>query len=63
MADTMTERDRLISRLRAASSRTEIQYRVLETIRDSLRQRQISPATALQWLREEGLADQREEAH
>ena len=63
MADTMTERDRLISRLRAASSRTEIQYRVLETIRDSLRHRQISPATALQWLREEGLADQLEEAH
>jgi hypothetical protein len=63
MADTMTERDRLISRLRAASSRTEIQYRVLETISASLRHRQISPATAMQWLREEGLSDQFEEIH
>jgi hypothetical protein len=58
MEQTMTERDRLLGRLQAASSRTELQYRVLETISTSLRHQQISPATAMQWLREEGLSDQ-----
>jgi hypothetical protein len=54
----MTDRDELINRLRAASKQTRLQSYVLETISVSLRDRQISPADAEAWLREEGLLNQ-----
>lgn len=56
--EPMTDRDELINRLRAASKQTRLQSYVLETISVSLRDRQISPADAEAWLREEGLLNQ-----
>jgi hypothetical protein len=56
--DIMTDRDKLIDRLRAASKQTRLQSYVLETISVGLRDRQISPAGALDWLKEEGLLGQ-----
>jgi hypothetical protein len=52
-----SDRHALINKLQAASARSKVEHYVLETIRLALQDRQISPATALGWLREEGLAD------
>jgi hypothetical protein len=52
-----SDRQTLINKLQAASARTKVNHYVFETIRLALQDRQISPATALGWLREEGLAD------
>jgi len=61
--DIKIERDALIDRLQGASKRTRLQSYVLETIGVSLRDRQISPASAMDWLREEGLLGRLEEAN
>jgi hypothetical protein len=52
-----SDRQQLISRLEAAEGRSKVNHYVYQTIRLALQDHQISPATALGWLREEGLAD------
>jgi hypothetical protein len=52
------ERQALIDRLQAASSRNRLQANVLEAINYCLRRRKIPPATAMAWLKEEELFDQ-----
>jgi hypothetical protein len=52
-----SDRQQLINWLEAESARTKVNHYVYETIRLALQDRQISPATAGGWLREEGLAD------
>jgi hypothetical protein len=54
------DRHQLITKLQAASKRTKVEHYCLETIRLALCDRQISPATAMEWLREEGLTRQLE---
>jgi hypothetical protein len=58
-----TGRDALIEKLHGASQRTRLQSYVLETISTSLRDRQISPGSAMQWVLEEGLLDRLEEVN
>jgi hypothetical protein len=56
----MTDRQQLINKLQSAAARTKVEHYVFETIRLALQDRQISPATALGWLREEQLLGQLE---
>jgi hypothetical protein len=52
-----SDRHQLIIKLQTAAKRSRVNHYVFETIRLALQDRQISPSTALGWLREEGLAD------
>jgi hypothetical protein len=58
-----SDRQQLIDRLQAASARSKVEHYVFETIRLALQDRQISPATALNWLREEELMGQLKETN
>jgi hypothetical protein len=54
-ANPQAERELLISLLRTAAARMRLHTNTLDTIRVSLRHRQIGTDQAMAWLKEEGL--------
>jgi hypothetical protein len=63
MQQTAMNSDELAKRLKGAATRSRLQTLVLETIRTSLRQHKITPAGAMDWLKQEGLLSQLDETN
>ena len=55
--DTPGERDLILSSLRVASTRSRLQTNIFDSVGVALRQKQIDCASALAWLKDEGLLD------